>query len=219
MKKEKKRIPPSHYFWIFLIASVIGTYYEEILHIIYHAIKYHEFDYSRRSGLFWGPLSPVYGFGAALFLFLLGRKERGKMKTFAWAAILGGVAEYAMSVIQEIVTGTTSWDYSDKFLNIHGRTTVIYMLYWGVAGLILIVWLYPQLAKLLSKIPEKIFHPVTGILFALCLVDILISWTALARNEMKEKGIPAYTFIGKFYDEHFDEEYIRKRYPNMEEND
>ncbi len=219
MYQKTRKIPLSHYFWIFLLASVIGTYYEEILHIVNYFMKHHTFHYSRRSGLFWGPISPVYGFGAVLFLFILGRKERSKPKLFVWSAIIGGLAEYLMSIAQELLTGTTSWDYSDKFLNIQGRTTIPYMLGWGLAGLILVAWVYPKIVKLLSKIPEKPYKIITSILFVLVFVDILITWTAVARKEMKDRGIEPYTFIGEFYDSHFDEEYIEKKYPNTEEKE
>ena len=217
MSKNKIAIPPSHYFWIFLIASILGAYYEEILHIVYHFFKYRVFDYSRRRGVFWGPISLVYGFGAIMFLFLLGRKERSKTEIFLKSALLGGMAEYLMSFIQELMTKTTSWDYSDKFLNIQGRTTIPYMLYWGLAGLLLIKWLYPKISRIISKVHKKTYKTITTILFVIVFLDLFVTWTALIRKELKDKGIPPYTPLGIFYDEYFDEDYIESKFPNAED--
>ena len=52
-------------FIFFLIGSLIGTYYEEILHLISH----HEFEL--RQGVLWGPFNPIYGIGFANFIIFL----------------------------------------------------------------------------------------------------------------------------------------------------
>lgn len=217
MDKDKIHIPFHHYFWIFTICSFFGTIYEEIFHIINYLIKYGRVDWSRRSGLFWGPLSPVYGFGAVFLLLTLGRKDRKNIRTYIYASLLGGLAEYVMSYAQEWVTGTNSWNYSEKFLNIGGRTSVIYMLGWGLAGLVLIKWLYPKVRECIAKIPRTFYKLSTAVLVVLIAFDLVVSWTALARMELRHKGIEPYTFIGEFYDDHFDDDYIKKKYPNMEE--
>lgn len=214
---EKIKIPFGHYFWIFLIVSVIGTYYEEGLYIVRHLFKYGTFAYSRRSGLFWGPINPVYGIGACMNLFLLGRKKKSKINIFIWSSIIGGVAEYILSFIQEHLVGTTSWDYSSKFLNIQGRTTITFMIAWGLFGLISITWLYPKISHLLMKIKSHIYCILTSILFIFIFFDMFITYTAFVRLEMMEKGIPPYTIVGEFYDNHFNKDYIKKKYPNMKE--
>lgn len=214
---EKRKISFEQYFWIFLIVSILGTFYEEVVYIVEYFFDNGTFGYSRRSGVFWGPISPVYGFGAVFMLFCLGKREEKWWKVFLKAAVLGGIAEFALSYVQELVTGTRSWDYSSKFLNIAGRTTVPYMLGWGLAGLVLIKWFYPLVCKSLSKIPVNIYKVVTPLLVSIVFIDLAITWTAIGRKEMRDKGVAPYTFIGEYYDIHFNDEFIEKKYPNMKE--
>lgn len=218
MTKEKIKITFREYFWIFVVCSFLGTIYEEVLHMVRYFWIHHKFHWSRRSGLFFTPLSPVYGLGAVLFLFVLGRKQKGKGKVYFGAAILGGMAEYVMSLVQEWLTGTTSWDYSDKFLNIQGRTTVIYMLGWGMAGLVLIKWLYPRTKDFLERFYDR-FRVASRVLVCIVLADVLISWSALARRELRHRNIPSFTFVGKFYDEYYTDEFVEECYPNMQEKE
>lgn len=219
IQKRVNKIKLSHYFWVFLIVSLGGTIYEELLHIVLYFFKTGTFNWSRRSGLFYTPLSPVYGFGAVGLLFLLGRKDYSKTKIYIGASLLGGIAEYCMSIIQEWVTGTTSWDYSNKFLNIGGRTTVIYMLAWGLAGLVLIKWFYPKIRQTLNRMSACTYKIVTSILFTLVLLDISVSWTALIRRELRHRGIEPYTIVGHLCDKYYTDEFVESRYPNMEEKE
>ena len=213
----KRKITLGEYFWIFVIVSMIGTYYEEIMHIILHFIREHEFDYSRRAGVFYGPLSPVYGVSAVVLLYILGRKESGKLALFLKCSILGGVSEYAISFIQELFTGTKSWDYSDKFLNIGGRTTVPFMIFWGLSGFILIEWIYPLLKKMITKMNETFYKALTVTVAILVFLDVTVSWSALIRMELRHRKVEPFTVVGKLYDTYFDDNFIEKKYPNMKE--
>ncbi len=217
MLTTKRKITWDKYFWLFLFASVLGALYEEGLHIVLYYFKHGVFDYSRRSGVLYGPISLVYGIGAVLMLFITRKKEEKWYIVFSKVAILGGVVEFLLSIVQELLTGHTSWDYSDKFLNIAGRTTIPYMLFWGALGVILVKGIYPKIAKLLDSLKGKTYYIVTTVLFILVLVDIAISGLATARANMREKGIEPYTFIGELCDEYFDDEYIEKKYPNAED--
>lgn len=215
LEKRYEKIDFFKYFWIFLICSVAGSFYEELMHIIFYFIHHHKFNFSRRRGVFFGPLSPVYGFGGLLLTFLLIRKKKSYPKTFLISFLAGGITEYILSFLQELATGTRSWDYSDKFLNIQGRTTIPYMIFWGILGVLFVKFVYPFITKLLHKIPENVYKGLTIVLLILTLSDITISWTAMARKELRQKGIEPYTFIGELYDKYFTDEYIKKKFPNM----
>ena len=82
--------------------------------------------------MIYGPISPVYGAGAVLFTVLLLSKPKSNFKTFLEGALIGGIFEYGISFLQETFLHTISWDYSDAFLNINGRTTIPYMIVWGL---------------------------------------------------------------------------------------
>lgn len=212
---NRKKITFLKYFWIFLVCSIIGTLYEEFMHIFWYFVKHGDFNWSRRSGVFFGPINPVYGFGAVIMLLVIGIKKEKNWKVFIKSFFLGGAIEFIFSFLQELISGTTSWDYSNKFLNIGGRTTIPYMFFWGLAGLLLIKWLYPFIERCLEKLPYHIYKVLSIILIILVSIDLLITWSALLRKELRDKGIAPYTFVGELYDEYFDDEYIKNKYPNM----
>lgn len=213
------KISFKRYFWVFVIVSILGTYYEEILHAFIHLFRDGMFDWSRRRGLFWGPFSPVYGLGAIFLLFFLKKDRHKKWKLFIGASLLGGITEFVLSLLQEWLLGTRSWNYSGMFLNIDGRTTVPFMVGWGIAGVVLISWFYPKLDDFFKRIPQKIYKTGTILVMILVFLDIGITVSAIARMELRQKGILPYTFVGKLYDEYFTDEYIEEKYPNTEEKD
>lgn len=118
-------------FFVFLIGSVIGSLYEEILFLVQHLMATGELAWSLRRGVIWGPFNVIYGFGAVIMVYLLLRKPYKNWQIFIYAALLGGVVEYLISFLQEFFTHTMSWDYSGLWLNINGRTTIPFMLVWG----------------------------------------------------------------------------------------
>ncbi len=196
-------------FFIFLIGSVIGTIYEDIL------IYVQSGQFLLHRGVIWGPFNVIYGFGAAIMCWVLLRKKYANWQIFGLAALLGGAVEYLLSLGQELVTGTTSWDYSYMALNINGRTAVPIMLVWGVMGLVLVKLVYPACSWLIEKIPARIGNPLFWALLAFMIVDCLVSWTAIIRQNFRQSGMPPLTPIGEFYDEYFDDEYLRHYFPNM----
>lgn len=202
-------------FWIFVIGCVFGAYYEEILNCVKVFLKTGTFIWELRRGVVYGPFSPIYGAGAVLLTALLARKSRPWSKTFLYGALLGGGFEYLISFLQETFIGTISWDYSEQFLNINGRTTIPIMIFWGILTLVFIQWIYPWLSKWIEKIPYHIGVTVTIICAILLSFDMLISWSALIRQNLRRNNVPAYTVVGEFFDRHYPDEFLEKFYPNM----
>lgn len=196
-------------FFIFMIGSVIGTIYEDVL--IYAQTG----EFMLHRGVIWGPFNVIYGFGAALMCWVLLRKKYDAWQIFGISAILGGVVEYMLSFLQETFTGTTSWDYSYQFLNIQGRTTIPLMLVWGVLGLLLVKFVYPFYSSLIEKIPARVGNPLFWALLVFMIFDCLISWSAIIRQTFRHNNMPPITPIGEFYDEYFDDEFLHHYFPNM----
>ena len=44
---------------------------------------------------------------------------------------------------------------------------------------------------------------------------MLISWSALIRQNLRRNNVPAYTVVGEFFDRHYPDEFLEKFYPNM----
>lgn len=198
-------------FVFFVLGCIIGTYYEEILWYV----RFHE--KVNRQGIFYGPFSPIYGLGVCIFVIFLGRNagKRSWFRTWAWSALIGGGTEYATSVIAEKVFGSTIWDYSNLPTNINGRTTLLFMVFWGLGGMVLMKLVYPFVSKWIEKIPYKVGQTLYYIALALMIVDLVLSYGAMGRRAMRDQGMPPKTFIGTFFDRVYPDEYIDKKIPAM----
>lgn len=197
-------------FAMFMIACLIGTYWEELLFFISHHA------YETRTGTVIGPFSPIYGYGVAVFALLLGKgnEKRPIWKTYLYSCLIGGVAEFVMSVIAEYVFHQVIWDYSGMFLNIMGRTTVPFMLGWGLGGLALMKLVYPLVIKLLNKVPYNIGQPLFVALLVFMIINLILTYGSLGRMAMRVAGdTEAGNFVFAFFDNVYPNEWLSTRFP------
>ncbi len=196
-------------FIFFILGSVLGSFYEEILFFIQTK------EWTVRHDLIYGPFSTLYGFGTALFLILLGPKneQRGFLKTFLMASSIGGFTEYLTGFFCEFFLNIKFWDYSQDFLNIGGKTTLPYALIWGLFATLFLKFLYPKLSDLIEKIPVLIGKIICSITFILMLLNLFISYTAFFRMIERNKGHKPMTFIGSFYDKVYNDEFMYQEFP------
>lgn len=203
-------------FFIFVIGSIIGVLYEEILNTVKIYLATGDIVWELRRGVIYGPFNPLYGLGAVLVVYLLVRPNYSNIKTFIYGGLLGGLLEYFISLFQEIFTHTTSWDYSNHFLNIGGRTTIPFLIAWGIFTLIFAKIIYPYLSKWIEKIPINIGNIVFYILLIFLIIDMFISWTALFRGAIRKSDIEPITPIGRLYDKIYPDSVLSKHFPNTE---
>lgn len=203
-------------FFVFLLGSVIGALYEDLLWFVETWLQTGTGVWMTHRGVIYGPFNVIYGFGAALMCWILLRKPYKNWQIFLFATLMGGAVEYLLSFGQELVLGTRSWDYSDLFLNINGRTTIPIMLIWGVLGLAFVKVVYPALSHLIEKIPPKIGEVVYMVLLIFMVFDMAISWSALLRQNLRHHDVKPLTPVGEFYDQYYTDDFLRKYYTNME---
>lgn len=68
-----------------------------------------------------------------------------------------GVVEYGASyVLERMHNGVRWWDYSDYFLNLHGRICAEGLLAFGLGSLFIVYFLAPCIDNLLHKISKKV---------------------------------------------------------------
>ena len=217
--KDKRTFAPSlsfkKMFLIFIIFSFIGCIYEDILFMTKNYVNYGILDYTTKRGLLYLELSPIYGWGACIMIYLLGRKERPKLEYFFLGSIIGGIFEYLISFLQETFTGTASWDYSSYILNINGRTTIPYMLFWGVLCFILMVVIYPKVSNAIEKIPYNLGNIIYYTLLIIITIDMFISFSACIRMGLRHNGYAPATEYGIFLDKVYNDERMKKSYTNM----
>lgn len=196
-------------FLIYVIGCMIGTYYEEILTFCRSG------QWLSRQGIIYGPFNPVYGAGFLAFTVLLCRNLKRKWwLTYIYSCLIGGVTETISSLIGEYVFQANAWDYSDKFLNIAGRTTIPYMLFWGAGGLIFIKLVYPALSKFIELLPKRIGDLVMPSFLIFVLLSHVVSYTALFRYGTRAEGKAPSNAVEKLLDEHFDDKLMKQYYDN-----
>ncbi len=206
-------------FFIFLIGSVIGSLYEEIINLVHVYHDTGQIVWSLRRGVIYGPFNVIYGFGAVIMILILARKTYTAWQVYIYSALLGGIIEYLIGFLQDFFTHTTSWDYSDKFLNINGRTTIPYMLVWGMLGLILVKVIYPAISHLIERVPMQVGNILFWTLLIFMIVDMLISWTAIIRQTLRHNNVPPFTPVGEFYDSYYTDDFLEHYFPNMSHHD
>ena len=200
-KNLRKGCVLRNYFSCFLVGSVIGTIYEELLYGVQTWYATGSWEWT------------------VVMVYLLLRKKYTNWQIFLYASLLGGIVEYVVSLLQEVFTHTTSWDYSNYFLNINGRTTVPFMVVWGILGLVLVKIAYPFVSEVVEKIPVKIGNIIYVVLVVFMAFDMLISWTAIIRQTLRHNHIAPFTPIGEFYDTYYNDEFLRQFFPNMVHED
>lgn len=205
MKSEK------HFFvkliWVFVIGCFLGCLMETILCFIQRG------HFESRQGLIYGPFTPVYGFGAVLYTFIV-TKFKDKRIVFFVSMASGGAFEYLASAFQEIVFGTISWDYSEYFLNIGGRTSLFHMICWGLLGLLFASYIYPFISKGIDRFYSKLLIIITWILAIFMIFNMIISTMAGIRQDQRVKGIKATNPIQTFLDTYYPDEFMDMIYPN-----
>lgn len=191
----------------YLIGGLAGTLWETAL-VLYRG------HFELRNGSFFLPFNPVYGFGlCAIILFL--HKLNTSKQVFFVGAVVGGVAEYTLSYLQELFLGSKSWDYSNRFLNINGRTTILYCVFWGAGCLFIMKVVYPFIFKRIFKIKQK-HLAIIGVVFTVIIViDLFCTAGGLLRYSMRYDGIEATTWLGKFFDTLFPDERVKLCFPNL----
>lgn len=208
MKKNNVMYKLFKMLWIFIIGCFIGY----ILEVCFNLIRTQNFE--TRQGLIYGPFAPVYGIGMLAFYLILPKLDK-TWKIFLVSAVLGGITEYLCSYFQQRWFGTISWDYSNMFLNINGRTSFSFCITWGILGIVFIKWLYPFIEKAFDKINYKLTAKVVTVLATIFMIfNISISSMAAQRQHERRKRIGAKNDIDVFLDEHYPDEFMNKIFIN-----
>ncbi len=200
-----------------LLICFIGSLFGVLIELAWCLLKNGYLE--SRSGLVWGPFNLLYGVGAvALTLFLYPLRNHTPAISFAGGFVVGSVLEYLCSLGQELLLGSTSWDYSAKPFNIGGRICLLYSLFWGLLGVIWIKDLYPRLAKHILKIPNRVGKIATLCLTAFLVLNSAVSLIAVTRWSERVKGDVADNAFEQFIDERFPDERMEQIYANMKFN-
>ena len=196
-------------FWIFLIGSIIGYGLEMIVGLVQNG------HFVSRQGLLFGPFIQVYGVGlVAYYLVISNIKKKSYIKIFFITMLLGGIVEYLFSYLQETWFGTISWDYSNLLFNIHGRTSLLHCLYWGIGGVLFVRFILPLIRNLNGWCKNTNFRYITAFLVLFITFDIVMSGMAGSRQLERKNNIAANGYIDNFFDEYYPDEKLEQIYSN-----
>lgn len=143
-----------NFIWKILIYFIIYSIIGFLMETIYGAFTKGLLE-SRKSFLY-GPFCIVYGIAAIVLIFSLKKYKKHNIKLFFYGMILGSLIEYFSSYIGELILHVKWWDYSNDFLNLHGRTCLYYAVMWGILSIILINYVNPFLDKCIENIVKKV---------------------------------------------------------------
>ena len=129
-----------------------------------------------KRGFLYGPVCPIYGFGAIILIESLKKIKTNTAGKFFISMIAFTIFEYVVSVVLESLFGLRWWDYTGEPFNFQGRISLAYSIAWGIIGTIFVEKIHPFLKKKLEKFTIKIPHKMQVILLNGFLVIILIDF-------------------------------------------
>lgn len=132
-----------------------------------------------KRGFLYGPICPIYGFGAIILLICLNNCKQNSFKTYILSAILFSLFEYIVGFALDALFAAKWWDYSNEFFNLNGRISILFSFVWGIFGLIFINNIHPYISKKLDKIliniPYLFQRYVVTLLCIILLIDTVLS--------------------------------------------
>lgn len=160
------------YILYFFIFAIFGW----LLETIHSFISLGHFT---NRGFLYGPLCPIYGYGAIILILFLRRFKNQPLKLFTYSAAVFTIFEYYVSYILEALFHEHWWDYSTEFMNINGRISIFYFFAWGILALIFIGYIYPfiekKINKLLNKINSKFIVVIINLICIIYIIDTIAS--------------------------------------------
>ena len=195
--------------YIYALGGLVGTVWETT------------FEFLNGNGFVWcngsicTPFNFVYGAGGVVIILCL-RKRKKWREVFLIGSIGAGAVEYVLSFLDELFLGTRSWDYSDYFLNIDGRTNIPYMLFFGALCVVVVFLVWQPLNSWLDSLPKRVMKVLAVILAVIILFDLLLPLAVQFRYSARMAGRAPLTFIGECFDRVFDDEYMRLHFPAKE---
>lgn len=120
--------------------------------------------------------------------------SRCAVSTGGWKVVLvgglaGGMLEFAMSLIQQYLLGSRSWNYANEPLNIGGRTTVPFMLFWGLLCYLIVRFILPLVLWLVHLIDDTWHTRLATILLAWILIDAVVTLPAIFLYGQRANGV------------------------------
>lgn len=144
------------------------------------------------SGFLYGPMCPIYGTGCLVFELILVPLsqpiEKRLIPVLLLGMLLADVVEYGTSYIMEKLFNARWWDYSNNFLNLHGRICFRHTCYWAIFAFAYVYVIAPVYQYALSFIPQNVRTIAVLVILAVLTVDLTLTVKAVADiNKLMKK--------------------------------
>ncbi len=217
MGTQKAEVLATHpNFYKLVLLFFIGAFLGDIVETIFCRI--HLGMWMSRSSVVWGHFSIVWGLAIVLATILLYRhRHRPGWLIFVAGTVIGGIYEYFSSIVHELVFGRVFWNYSHYPFNLDGRVNLLFCLYWGIAAVVWIKYLYPLSSNIIERIPPIPCDILAWILVVFMTVNVSVTCVAWARYITRNDGIGATNAIEEWFDLNFDDARMAAIYPTAED--
>lgn len=172
IKEKTSKDKVIEYITYIFIYAFLGWIMETIYAFIIHG-------HFIKRGFLFGPICPIYGFGAVLLIIATKKLYNKPFLKFVFAIISFTVFEYFVSLVLEMLFGLRWWDYSNDFLNIQGRVSLLYSIFWGIIGIIVLEKIHPFIQNKIQNITNgntnKIQYVICFSLLSVLMIDIVFS--------------------------------------------
>lgn len=165
------------YYLYFMMYAIIGWCYEVFLEVFIY-----RWGVTNR-GVLFGPYCPVYGVGAIVFIFTIGRilkNKNWKQKillipvVFLGCMLIATIIELITSYLCEAVMGSWPWQtYATYKYNFQARIALSPSLRFGLGGVLFLYLLQPLFEKILNKFSKKVIDVLFYVIGGLFLTDII----------------------------------------------
>lgn len=197
-----------------LIIAYVGSFWGVIIEMLWCLLTRGYIE--SRAGLVYGPFNLLYGAGAvAMTLALYRFRNRGRWLSFLGGFTVGSIVEYVCSWGQEMLFGSRSWDYSQMPFNLNGRICFLYSVFWGLLGIFWVKTIYPWMAELILKLPDKAGKIATWTLLVFFIFNAVVTVLAVWRWTQRLDGMEPANAFWAFMDVRFPNERMEHIFANM----
>lgn len=127
-------------------------------------------------GFLTGPMCPIYGTGTLVLSVCLYPFREHLVFVFFAGVVLCDIVEYITSYLMEKLFHARWWDYSNEFMNLHGRICLKHSIYWGAASVGFVWLIHPYIEKLfLEHLDERLLLPLSAVILSVFTIDVINS--------------------------------------------
>lgn len=156
------------WIFIFFIYSFLGWVWE----CTYALIKDKKLI---NRGFLYGPIIPIYGFGAISVLIVTIPYEKNMALTYLIGMASATTLEYITGLLMEKIFEIRYWDYSENKFNINGYICLYAALCWGIFSVLLTKIIHPLIEKEVLEIPYEILYNTSFLMVVFFLFDAVVS--------------------------------------------